>query len=285
VQRVSSVIQFINSSLLPPVAGETLPPLLLQGCDLVTDLNGNTYESLPLLLKLRIKRSSIRTVIIKRQSKLSFLKYDIFNRLNTGGDILAPQEIRNCLARMVGEDGVKFYNFLQQQTLHPAFISCVETLAEADKDKRGYEELVLRFFATKNAQNLCKGSVRDWLDDYMKNIILKKIEFDYEIEEQNFNKLFTLLFIIIGSGAFVKYRDNHPIGGLAPAHYEAITVGTFQALEQIIDLPPNLVKQKIIDTVQTEEFKQYTGSGANQREKLRGRINTIKNSLLELVSE
>jgi hypothetical protein len=285
LQRVSSVIQFINPSVLPPIPPETeTKPLILQGCDLITDLNNKTFDDLPLTLKLRIKRSSVRTVIIKRQSQ-SFLKYTMFKRLNTGGEQLEPQEIRNCSARMVGDDGVKFYSFLQQQASQSAFRNCIDTIAQVDKEKKGDEELVLRFFATKNAQSLFKGSVRDWLDEYMEKILLKEINFEYEVEQESFNKLFTFINKVIGSGAFVKYRGNNPIGGLAPAYYEAVTVGTFYVLDQIIDLNTDLVKQKIIDTVQTDEFRKYTGSGANKREKLIGRINTIKNSLLELINE
>jgi len=278
LQRISSVIQFINPSVL------NLEPLVLQGCDLVKDLDGRKFEDLPLRLRLTIKRSSVRTVVIKRQSK-SFLRYAMFKRLNTGGANLDPQEIRNCSARMVGEDGIRFYSFIQEKATHPAFVNCIETLSQPEKDKKGDEELVLRFLATKNAQNLFKGSVQDWLDNYMEKILLKDINFDYHLETEQFNRLFTFLSNTLGEGAFVKYRGNDPIGGLAPAYYEAITVGTCNVLERIRNLPIDAIKQKIIDTVQTEEFRKYTGSGANKQDKLRGRINTIENALLELVNE
>ncbi|MEH2444165.1 DUF262 domain-containing protein [Nostoc sp.] len=278
LQRISSVIQFINPSILG------LEPLVLQGCNLVSQLDGNKFDDLPLRLRLTIKRSSVRTVVIKRQSK-SFLRYAMFKRLNTGGVILDPQEIRNCSARMVEDDGVKFYTFLQQQASHSAFKNCIKTLAKVDKEKKGDEELVLRFFAAKNAQDLFKGSVRDWLDNYMEKILLKELNFKYELEKENFNKLFTFIDKVMGDRAFLKYRGNNSIGGLAPAYYEAITVGTFYVIEQIINVDTNLVKQKLIDTVQTKKFRTYTGSGANKREKLLGRINTIKNALLELVNE
>ncbi|MEH1986346.1 DUF262 domain-containing protein [Nostoc sp.] len=278
LQRVSSVIQFINPSVL------NLESLVLQGCDLVKDLDGKKFEDLPIRLRLTIKRSSVRTVVIKRQSK-SFLRYAMFKRLNTGGEILDPQEIRNCSARMVGDDGINFYTFIQKKASHPAFINCTQTLAPVEKEKKGDEELVLRFLATKNAQNLFKGSVRDWLDNYLEKIILKEIDFDYENEEEQFDRLFTFLSNALGEEAFVKYRGNNPIGGLAPAYYEAITVGTLNALDQIRNVPTNVVKQKVIDTVQSELFRNYTGSGANKRASLIGRIDTIKNALLELVNE
>ncbi|MEQ8998024.1 MAG: DUF262 domain-containing protein [Coleofasciculus sp. B1-GNL1-01] len=278
LQRVSSVIQFINPDVL------NLEPLTLQGCDLVKELNEKKFEDLSLRLRLTIKRSSVRTVVIKRQSK-SMLRYAMFKRLNTGGEILDPQEIRNCSARMVGEDGIRFYSFIQEKASHSAFTNCIETLAQVEKEKKGDEELVLRFLATKNARNLFKGSVQDWLDNYMEKILLDQIYFDYKKEDDDFNKLFNFLSNTLGEGAFVKYRGDKPIGGLAPAYYEAITVGTLNALDQIRNIPSELVKQKIIDTVQTEEFRNNTGSGANKLFKLEGRIKVIQDALLELINE
>ena len=278
LQRVSSVIQFINPDIL------NLEPLTLQGCDLVKELNEKKFEDLSLRLRLTIKRSSVRTVVIKRQSK-SMLRYAMFKRLNTGGEILDPQEIRNCSARMVGEDGIRFYSFIQKKASHSAFTTCIETLAQVEKEKKGDEELVLRFLATKNARSLFKGSVQDWLDNYMEKILLNEINFDYKKEENEFNKLFDFLSNTLGEGAFVKYRGDKPIGGLAPAYYEAITVGTLNALDQICNISNELVKQKIIDTVQTEEFRNNTGSGANKLFKLEGRIKVIQDALLELINE
>jgi hypothetical protein len=279
LQRVSSVIQFINPSIL-----ENEPPLVLQGCDLVDDLNGKKFEDLPLKLKLLIKRSSVRTVVIKRQSKI-FLRYTMFKRLNTGGVKLDAQEIRNCSARMVGEDGTRFYSFIQNKATHPAFLNCTKTLAKVEKDKKGDEELVLRFFAAKNARALFKGSVEDWLDTYMEKILLKEIDFDYKKEEQEFDKVFMFLSNSLAEGAFVKYKGEKATGGLAPAYYEAITVGTFNVLDEIRNVPVDRVRQKIINTVQTQEFRDNTGSGANKLYKLEGRIKVIQDALLELINE
>ena len=67
LQRVSSVLQFIDPTSLE------LDPFTLRTCGLVTSLNGLQFEELPLSLRLRIKRSPIRVVVIKRQSR-SFLR-------------------------------------------------------------------------------------------------------------------------------------------------------------------------------------------------------------------
>ncbi|NES22395.1 MAG: DUF262 domain-containing protein [Symploca sp. SIO3E6] len=278
LQRVSSFIQFINPTLL------NLEPLTLQGCDLIKELNEKKFDDLSLRLRLTIKRSSVRTIIIKRPSE-SMLRYTMFKRLHTGGEILEPQEIRNCSARMVGEDGIRLYSFIQEKASHPGFKTCIETLPQVEKEKKGDEELVLRFLATKNARNLFKGSVQDWLDNYLEEILLNKRFFDHNKEHDEFTKLFNFLSDSLGEGAFVKYKGDKAIGGLSPAYYEAITVGTFNALEQIYDISKEQIKQKIIDTVQTEEFRNNTGSSANKLSKLEGRIKVIQDALLGLINE
>lgn len=276
LQRISSVIQFINHPAL------NLEQLVLQGCDLIPELNGKTFTDLSTVLQLRIKRASIRTIVIKRQSK-SFIRYEMFKRLNTGGLPLSHQEVRSCSLGMLGEDGIKFYSFLRKQASMTAFQNCTETLPQVDREQKGDEELVLRFFAVKNAMSLFKGSVGDWLDLYMEEILLKEINFDYEVEEENFSRLFTYLDLVLGAGAFVRYKDNRPIGALAPAYYEAVTVGIFNVLDKIRSVPIDSVKQKIISTLQSDAFRSYLGAGANKLDKLRGRILTIENALLELI--
>ena len=276
LQRVSSVIQFIDASLLE------LDPLVLAGCDLIPELNGQSFSTLALSLKLRLKRSSVRTIVIKRQSS-SMLRYEMFKRLNTGGSILASQEIRNCTARMLGEPGVKFYSFLQKCAGLPSFQECSEPLSQSDKDQRGDEELVLRFFAVKNAQAMFAGNVRDWLDDYMEAVLLGRAEFNYGREEEAFSKLFGFLNRTIGAGAFVRYRGTTPVGALAPAYFEAVTMGTLRAMPDIEAVDAEDFRRVIRETVQGEIFRSFTGPGANSKEKLESRIYTIYQALSALI--
>jgi len=207
----------------------------------------------------------------------------MFKRLNTGGSILAPQEIRNCTARMLGETGVTFYKFLQDCAHLPAFRACIEPLSDSDEEQRGDEELVLRFFAVKNAQNMFAGSVRDWLDDYMEAVLLKKVAFDYAVEEGAFVRLFEFLGGVIGAGAFVRYRGATPVGALAPAYFEAVTIGTLRAMPGIEKVDPEKFKTAISKTVQGAEFRGFTGPGANSKEKLGGRIQTIYAAINSLI--
>jgi hypothetical protein len=265
LQRISSVLQFVD----PAAVG--LEAFELSGCDIIKDLNGLAYSGLPMSLKLRLKRSTLRTIVIKRQSK-SFLRYEMFKRLNTGGSLLSPQEIRNCSARMLGDEGSTFYGFLKELADLPAFKIVTQTLAPEDFEQKANEELVLRFLAAKHARAAFRGSVRDWLDGFMETVLLHQIPFDAHAERTAFADLFGQIAEKLGDTAFVKYRDQRPIGGLAPAYFEGISIGCLLAIDQLKAKSPDRIRSAITALVQCDPFRAVTGPGANSKGKLDARI-------------
>lgn len=274
LQRISSLIQFVNHSALG------IEPLKLYGCDLIPELNGLVFDELPLTLRLRLKRTGIRTVIIKRQSS-QFLRYEMFKRLNTGGSKLSEQDIRNVNARMLGENGIAFYDFITNCANHPAYSTTVELLPSSAIEARGNEELVLRFFAAKNFRSGFRGSISDWLDDYMDAILLSRERFDFDREFQVFDRLFDCLSRQFGPHAFVKYRNNAPIGGVAPAYYEAVTIGCLQRLDYLESLAADQAKARLAATVESAPFRDVTGPGANSLPKMERRIQLIAEAFTE----
>lgn len=274
LQRLSSVLQFIE----PQALG--YEPLVLSGCALVPLLNGMTFESLPLSLKLRLKRSPIRTIVIKRQSQ-SFLRYEMFKRLNTGGSNLEPQEIRNCSARMFGQPGIRFYSFLTDLSADPHFRACAEYLPQPEVDKKADEELVLRFLALKSAEDAFRGSVRDWLDEFMESVLLGRRPFDYDAERTTFRRVFRIAHEKLGEVAFLRFREDRPLGSLAPAYFEAITMGILATADRIESREPAELRAAVTRAIQTDAFRDVTGPGANSKAKLRARIDLVTQALAE----
>lgn len=273
LQRVSTILQFVEPNSIQ------LTPLKLEGCTLITGLNDLFFNDLPLSLRLRIKRSPIRTVVIKKQSQ-GFLRYEMFKRLNTGGANLEPQEIRNCSARMLGEIGIEFYTMLVRLSEQEDFAACAEYIPQPDKEKKATEELVLRFFAAKNYLDAFKGSVRDWLDNYMEGVLLNKLPFNQETERVYFTRAMTFARNKLGETAFLRYRGDTPIGSLPPAYFEAIAIGIHNTYDQIKDKESAALRTKITELVQSSAFRTVTGPGANSKEKLKTRIELAANALV-----
>jgi hypothetical protein len=279
LQRLSSLIHFIDYKLLTNTEPEeNKNPLKLLGCDIAPELNGQTYEDFPMVLQLELKRKPIRAVIIRR-TNLDYLRYEMFKRLNSGGSSAEYQEIRNAQVRILGEPGAVFLDFLTECAKDPNFAETTMTLSDTSKERGGLQELVLRFFACKNYLVQYRGSVAEWLDDYIEAILIRKeVKFTYEAERATFAELFAALRSGFGDGAFVKYRDNRPIGGLAPAYFEAVTIGVYQCLDTFKKLDPAEARKRLAKVVEGQEFRSATGPGANSLPKLRKRIKLIRDA-------
>src|ERR1700686_455173 len=103
LQRISTYLHFRGileapELNLPIREGDTL---ILEECDIVSDLNSKTYDDLPSPLQIRLKRSFLGVQVIRKETDRRF-RYYMFKRLNTGGEPLSSQEVRNCTIRLLG---------------------------------------------------------------------------------------------------------------------------------------------------------------------------------------
>src|SRR5690606_20353372 len=82
-QRITAISEFFRGRLK------------LKGLEVFHELNDQSFDELPLPLQRALKtRPTLRAVIILRQSDPD-VKFNVFQRLNTGGVRLNAQEIRN----------------------------------------------------------------------------------------------------------------------------------------------------------------------------------------------
>lgn len=265
LQRTSSVLQLLDCNKI----GQ--PELTLSGCDIIKELNGLTFNDMPLPIRLKIKRSPIRATIINKTGD-AFIKYEMFKRLNTGGSLLSSQEIRNCSSRMV-DGGKEFYDSIQEMAKNPDFIASIARLPSGFKEKRADEELVLRFFAAIFYRTKYKGNIEEWLDGIMEDILFKVVDFDFKEKTQNFNKVFNLINEKVGDKAFTRFKqDGEPTGRLAPAYYEASVCAFFNNYDAIRERKPEDVKVLLIAAFNDPEFLDATGPGANTIPKLEARV-------------
>jgi len=96
LQRVSTVLEFFGK--LEDADGKTMEPsrLVASEGEVLPGLGGNLFEDLSLRSRLSIRRAGCRVEVVKVGSGRR-MKYDLFERLNTGGAQLTEQEIRNCI--------------------------------------------------------------------------------------------------------------------------------------------------------------------------------------------
>lgn len=138
-QRLTSFVSFING---------TFPDgsvFKLRGLKAYTDLNKKGFNELPIEYQDKILHFTIRTITFLKQSGRD-LKFEIFERLNTGSVALNDQELRNCVYR--GK-----YNKLLKEMSEFTDFKYLTGLTEPDR-RMADIELVLRFCAFYHATYL-----------------------------------------------------------------------------------------------------------------------------------
>jgi hypothetical protein len=272
LQRTSTVLQFLDHSSINE------PQLILSGCDILDYLNGLCVDDISITVRLKIKRTPIRATIINKSGD-SFVKYEMFKRLNTGGALLSAQEIRNCSSRMV-VGGDVFYDAIQEMAKFDPFIKSISKLPDTFKEKRADEELVLRFFAVTQYRNKFKGNIEEWLDSLMEDTLFERIQFDLLERKNHFEDVFNVIAEKLSDSAFTRFNiEGEPTGRLAPAYYEAV-VATFSAhLDDLRPLSPAIIRDRLQNAFNSKGFRAATGPGANTIEKLGQRISIISKYL------
>jgi hypothetical protein len=272
LQRLSTYLHFRGQldlpSRSPPIKkGESF--LQLQGCDIIKELNGFTFDQLTTSLQHRVRRATLRVDLVRRENNPRFAYY-MFKRLNTGGEPLSDQEVRNCSIRLLGS---KFNDFIVRLAKEPQFQECIEDVTEEYRSRMGEEELVLRFFAFKNNMSEYVHDIDPFLTNFMERVTddsgAEHIAFDYDKEEQVFTKTFKVLAQTMGPKASQRWVQGKDFsGGFSMGHYEAFSVG----LAQVIDKIPNdaggdlisKIREALLSAKQDPELKPLTvGGGKN----------------------
>lgn len=282
LQRLSSYIHF--RGLLRDEHGQPLPGLALSECDIVPELNNLTYGTLPRALAIKLKRAFVRVEVIRKESDPR-LRYYMFKRLNTGGELASEQEIRNCTIRLL--DPV-FNDFVATQSRNEDFVICITYLSDEKRKEKYDQELVLRFFAFKNDMATYVHNIGDFLTEYMEKVSGNSIPFDYDSEQSQFEQTFRILRLTLGEHAFTGVVA----GGGRPAqflslHYEAFALG----------LVPHLGSIRLDDADQIERIRETfeaikrdddframtTGGGKNFRRMLERRIRFVADAVSKAV--
>ena len=216
VQRLSTLVQFAGT----PEARTKLSlhePLALDELEKLSEFNGMTFANLPESLKLQFWHRPIKVITLSDKSDL-VVRFDLFERLNTGGVVLTNQEIRACIYR--GEISA----FLERMAGTPDFLKTVK-LTQAQEHDGTREECVLRFFAFLYRYQEFVHSVVDFLNVYMKNA---SESFEYAANEKLFLDTFKNLSKAVPNGIV-----RSPTRKLTPLNlFEAVAVGAALALKQ-----------------------------------------------------
>lgn len=140
LQRLSTIRSYIlgDDYLAKKVGARKGDGFTLKGLEFWKDFDGKTFNQLPINIRNNILESEFTFTIINPGTPEE-VRRNIFKRLNTGGEPLSSQEIRNAL--YLGKSTILLNELSEYKSFKEATSYSIKDLRMADK------ELILRFIS------------------------------------------------------------------------------------------------------------------------------------------
>ncbi|OFJ54624.1 hypothetical protein BEL07_06255 [Mycolicibacterium grossiae] len=255
LQRLLSLVNFLADVETRETARLKGDPIPLTGLEKLTTFEGCRASQLPADIITSLLDRPIKVIVLNDKSDLR-VRFDLFERLNTGGIRLTDQEVRSSV--FVGE----FVDLLDMLAESPNFQKVV-TLPRAQQSDGTAQEYVLRFFAFAEKYQSFEHSVRDFLNDFCADATKDP---QISLRTDYFDRAFRYLAECFPNG--LRSRK-----GTTPVNlYEGISVGAHLALME----NPNLASPSSLKWVLGDNMKAVTTGATNSRSKVFGRIETAR---------
>lgn len=261
VQRLSSIISFAAD--LDSAARRTLEkqePLRLEGINKLSAFNGYTYNDLPANIQLDFRMKPLKVITLSDKSDKQ-VRFDLFERLNTGGVILSDQEIRSCVYRGA------FNDLLKKLAQDPNFLSITKKPDTAYTDGT-MEELVLRFFAYYYDRASFTHDVTKFLNAYMGKNDNKNL-----LEMEQLFRLVCEKLSVLPHGIVKSSKRNLT----STVMWEAVTVGLADALAAG---KMDIRLDDFYEWVNDDEFVKSVTGATNSANMLKKRLDFAKEKFM-----
>ena len=253
-QRIRTLAAFLENDLV------------LAGLTKLDKLNGFTFADLPISRQRRFKRHTIRMIELTENANEE-VRRDIFERINTGSQLLTDMEKR------WGVQEGNFLRFIRTCSENLLFQE-LTPLPDAAVKRRERQEFALRFFAYLDNYAHFDRKVVDFVNDYVdsKKLFTQENEVAMRSEWEGMLSFIKKNF----SNGFSKAKGHVRTPRI---RYEALAVGSALALR----ITPKLAPSPVDGWLGSKEFELLTTSGSsNSRPKVVKRIEFVRDKLLGL---
>lgn len=235
LQRLSTIFEFMG--ILKNEENELVKPLIMGGTKYLPALDKRSWGSedsetmISDTIKRDFKRKKLDFNIILKQSDDS-TKYDLFERLNTGGSSASSQEVRNAI---LIRENKKVFKILDELASNSDFTETTN-LSDTLLEERFDLELITRFIIFKDIELavLNKTTAADYLTDELIRRAVDK-NYDWEREINVFNSTFSIIKKTVDENAFKKYnvKKKKYEGGFVVSAFEVVAMGIAYNIEKI----------------------------------------------------
>lgn len=251
----------------------------LSGLEFLTEYNDRDYNSLPRELQRRIMQTPL-TIYVVEKGTPDEVKYNIFKRINTGGLILTPQEIRHAMNQGKADDYIAM--LAQKESFRRATCYIIPTARMEDQD------FVTRFVAF---YLLGEDAYLPDLDSFMTKgmaTIRKQTDEQLNMMTVGFERAMNLAINIFGNDAFRKrYNEEERRRPINKTLFEVISV-CFARLtdEQCGELTYNAdeFRRRFRELNRNEKFIYAITSGTGNKDSVRIRYTEFNRIINETLS-
>lgn len=251
LQRISTILSFMGK--MKDENGKLMEPLTLSSTKYLKNLEGKVWDAsgddksseVSSDIKRIFKREKINITIIKRESEEG-AKFELFQRLNTGGTKLSRQEVRNCMLLMENELA---FSWLKSCSSNEDFKKSI-SVSDRKEDEAYADELVIRFLVLRNYPKENRNpaeDVGDSLDSQTLKIISPELNFDFNSEKLIFDSTFKAIYDSLEDLAFKKINmvNDKRQGPINIPLYDFLCYGVSKYIEKNAGFNPRDLKSKI----------------------------------------
>ncbi|MBE2991648.1 DUF262 domain-containing protein [Sphingomonas sp. CFBP 13603] len=270
-QRISAIQDFFNNAMP------------LQNLQVFFELNGLYFRDLPRDLQTILRtRPTLRAIIVLRQSDPA-IKYEVFQRLNTGGVPLNAQEIRNNI--FAGDLNSAINKAGESDRFYRVMGVAKKSDSKIYQEMRD-SELVLRYLTFSKTWADFKGGVKRQLDSFMEKNRNSKPD-KVKILIDDFYLTVSKVSAVFGENCFQRWQPdkqswrNHVLASLYDAQMLALQDYDISDLE--LHKVTIVEKFKLLFT--EPEFQRSVDAATNTPSYLKSRVARLKNLLDEVIDD
>ncbi len=248
----------------------------LKGLSAYPELEGLLFSDLDPRFQRHLLNRTLRCICILKDTHPQ-IKFDVFERLNTGSVKLSAQELRHGL----------YMGSLMKKIAILSKNSIFKKLTMTENDKRmKADELILRFFAFLNEWENYNKPLADFLNKYCER---NRNMDDNSLLSLESQFLSTLMKVnaVLGNKSFRTFDQQHKSPKFNAALFDAQMIA-FAELDiqqlQIDKLGQENFVEENYDFISSEQFVKYISSGTTDKNSVVGRITDYKNFISSILN-
>lgn len=235
--------------------------LKLKGLNKLEALNGLSFNDFSSARKRKINNVSIRAVVVTDIEKDTMsIRHEIFERLNTGGEVLKKMEVTKG-----AKEGL-FIEFVYKDCANYSVFNELSQFNKQDELRAYKEEFLVKYFAYVDSMNFDEP-INDYLAGYLES---KNSEFEDDVIKDQYLEQFKTMLNFVEKNDLIQDISINRKNRLL-AIYIASTLALTEK-NSLLDNPINinLFSDDFIENAKSSGFS-----------KLKENVELIKNSLLE----